>query len=94
MEQGILGLAAFPKPTLMGAISTLVALPAGIAGAIGVAAGPPRSRQGVVETVVALPLVLPATAIGYLLLALLARDGGSAPAPASISTSCSRGAPR
>jgi len=36
--------------------------------------------KGVVETLVALPLVLPPTAIGYLLLSLFARDGWLGPA--------------
>lgn len=47
---------------------------------LGIALGHVLARRrfpgkGLVETVVALPLVLPPTAIGYLLLALLARDG-------------------
>ena len=67
MEQGILGLAAFT--TLMGVISTLLALPAGIAAAWLLAR---RSFAGkpVVETLLSLPLVLPPVATGFLLLQL------------------------
>jgi molybdate transport system permease protein len=67
VEQGILGLAAFT--TLMGVISTLVALPAGIAAAWLLAR---RSFSGkpVVETLLSLPLVLPPVATGFLLLQL------------------------
>ena len=67
MEQGILGLAAFT--TLMGVISTLLALPAGIAAAWLLAR---RSFSGkpVVETLLSLPLVLPPVATGFLLLQL------------------------
>ena len=67
MEQGILGIAAFT--TLMGVISTLVALPAGIAAAWLLAR---RSFPGkpVVETLLSLPLVLPPVATGFLLLQL------------------------
>lgn len=54
--------------------ATLLVAPAGILVGHALAR---RSFPGksVVETVVALPLVLPPTAIGYLLLALFARDG-------------------
>ena len=67
MEQGILGLAAFT--TLMGVISTLLALPAGIAAAWLLAR---RSFSGkpLVETLLSLPLVLPPVATGFLLLQL------------------------
>lgn len=67
MEQGILGIAAFT--TLMGVISTIVALPAGIAAAWLLAR---RSFPGkpVVETLLSLPLVLPPVATGFLLLQL------------------------
>ena len=67
MDQGILDLAAFT--TLMGVISTLVALPAGIAAAWLLAR---RSFAGkpVVETLLSLPLVLPPVATGFLLLQL------------------------
>jgi molybdate transport system permease protein len=67
VEQGILGLAAFT--TLMGVISTLVALPVGIAAAWLLAR---RSFSGkpVVETLLSLPLVLPPVATGFLLLQL------------------------
>jgi len=67
VEQGILGLAAFT--TLMGVISTLLALPAGIAAAWLLAR---RSFSGkpVVETLLSLPLVLPPVATGFLLLQL------------------------
>jgi len=55
-------------------VATLLGAPVGIL--IGHALAR-RSFRGksLVETLVALPLVLPPTAIGYLLLALLARDG-------------------
>ncbi|HTF87060.1 MAG TPA: molybdate ABC transporter permease subunit [Planctomycetota bacterium] len=55
----------------------LVALPA-----IGTGFALARAQffgKSVVETIVALPLVLPPTAIGYLLLALFARDGWLGP---------------
>ena len=67
MEQGILGLAAFTA--LMGVISTVAALPAGIAAAWLLAR---RSFPGkpVVETLLSLPLVLPPVATGFLLLQL------------------------
>ncbi len=54
--------------------ATICVAPVGVA--IGFALA--RTRffgKSLVETIVALPLVLPPTAIGYLLLALLARDG-------------------
>jgi molybdate transport system permease protein len=55
----------------------LVALPAiGLGFALARASFPGKSA---VETFVALPLVLPPTAIGYLLLALFARDGWLGP---------------
>jgi molybdate transport system permease protein len=68
MEQGVLSIAAFT--TLMGVVSTLLALPAGIAAAWVLAR---RSFPGkpVLETVLALPLVLPPVATGFLLLQLL-----------------------
>lgn len=54
--------------------ATCLAAPAGIA--LGYVLARRRFRgKSLVETVVALPLVLPPTAIGYLLLVLLARDG-------------------
>jgi molybdate transport system permease protein len=55
-------------------LAGLLAAPAGIALGYGLAR---RSFPGksLVETCVALPIVLPPTAIGYLLLMLLARDG-------------------
>jgi molybdate transport system permease protein len=67
VEQSILGLAAFT--TLMGALSTLLALPAGIAAAWLLAR---RAFPGkpVVETLLSLPLVLPPVATGFLLLQL------------------------
>jgi molybdate transport system permease protein len=67
VEQGILALAGFTA--LMGVISTLVALPAGIAAAWLLAR---RSFSGkpVVETLLSLPLVLPPVATGFLLLQL------------------------
>ena len=56
----------------MAALSTLVILPFGVAAAFGLARyrGP---GKGVMETVLSLPLVLPPTAVGLLLLELLAR---------------------
>jgi len=67
VEQSILGIAAFT--TLMGVLSTLAALPAGIAAAWLLAR---RSFPGkpVVETLLSLPLVLPPVATGFLLLQL------------------------
>lgn len=71
MEQSTLGLAAFT--TLMGVISTLLALPAGIAAAWWLAR---RSFPGkvLVETLLTLPLVLPPVATGFLLLQLFGRS--------------------
>jgi len=65
VEQSILSIAAFT--TLMGVLSTLAALPAGIAAAWLLAR---RSFPGkpVVETLLSLPLVLPPVATGFLLL--------------------------
>ncbi len=56
----------------MAALSTLVILPFGVAAAFGLARyrGP---GKGALETVLSLPLVLPPTAVGLLLLELLAR---------------------
>lgn len=67
MEQSILSIAAFT--TLMGVLSTLAALPAGIAAAWLLAR---RAFPGkpVVETLLSLPLVLPPVATGFLLLQL------------------------
>jgi molybdate transport system permease protein len=67
VEQGIVSIAAFT--TLMGVLSTLVALPPGIAAAWLLAR---RSFPGkpVVETLLSLPLVLPPVATGFLLLQL------------------------
>lgn len=56
------------------AAATALAAPLGIALGHALARRSFRGKS-VVETLVALPLVLPPTAIGYLLLALLARDG-------------------
>ena len=58
----------------MATLSTLVILPPGIAAALALARfrGP---GKGLVETLLALPLVLPPTAVGLLLLELLARRG-------------------
>jgi molybdate transport system permease protein len=55
-------------------LSTLVILPPGVAAALTLARfrGP---GKGVLETLLALPLVLPPTAVGLLLLELLARRG-------------------
>jgi len=67
VEQSILSIAAFT--TLMGVLSTLAALPAGIAAAWLLAR---RAFPGkpVVETLLSLPLVLPPVATGFLLLQL------------------------
>jgi molybdate transport system permease protein len=54
--------------------AALLAVPLGIGLGYALARAEFRGKS-VVETLVALPLVLPPTAIGYLLLALLARDG-------------------
>ncbi len=54
--------------------ATIVILPPGIA--VGLLLARKRFRgKSVVETIAALPLVLPPTAVGYLLLMLLARNG-------------------
>jgi molybdate transport system permease protein len=71
MEQGILSIAVFTA--LMGVLSTLVALPAGI-GAAWVLARRSFPGKPVVETLLALPLVLPPVATGFLLLQLLGLD--------------------
>jgi len=65
VEQSTLGIAAFTA--LMGVLSTLVALPLGIAAAWVLAR---RSFPGkpLLETLLALPLVLPPVATGFLLL--------------------------
>ncbi len=55
-------------------VTTLVILPFGVLGGLLLA----RRRftgHSIVETLLALPLVLPPTAVGYLMLRLLARDG-------------------
>jgi molybdate transport system permease protein len=67
VEQGILSLAAFT--TLMGVLSTLIALPIGVAAAW-LLARRMFPGKAVVETLLALPLVLPPVAIGFLLLQL------------------------
>ena len=74
MEQSILSIAAFT--TLMGVLSTLAALPVGIAAAWLLAR---RSFRGkpVVETLLSLPLVLPPVAIGFLLLQLFGLNGAA-----------------
>lgn len=71
MDQSTLGLAAFT--TLMGVISTLVALPFGIVAAWALAR---RAFPGkvLVETLLTLPLVLPPVATGFLLLQLFGRN--------------------
>ncbi|MDH4065534.1 MAG: molybdate ABC transporter permease subunit [Acidobacteriota bacterium] len=67
MEQSTLGVAVFTA--LMGVISTLIALPLGIAAAWVLAR---RTFPGkpVLETLLSLPLVLPPVATGFLLLQL------------------------
>ena len=71
MEQSALALAAFT--TLMGVVSTLVALPIGIAASWLLAR---RAFPGkvVMETVLTLPLVLPPVATGFLLLQVFGRN--------------------
>jgi molybdate transport system permease protein len=72
VEQSTLGIAAFT--TLMGVLSTLVALPAGIAAAWLLAR---RTFPGKVllETLLTLPLVLPPVATGFLLLQVFGLTG-------------------
>jgi molybdate transport system permease protein len=71
VDQSTLGLAAFTA--LMGIVSTLLALPAGIAAAWLLAR---RTFPGkvLVETLLTLPLVLPPVATGFLLLQLFGRN--------------------
>jgi molybdate transport system permease protein len=54
--------------------ATLIITPLGTLGGLALARGRFRGRS-VVETLLSLPLVLPPTAVGFLLLRLLARDG-------------------
>jgi molybdate transport system permease protein len=72
VDQGALSIAAFT--TLMGVLSTMVALPLGVATAW-VLARRTFVGKAVIETVVTLPLVLPPVAIGFLLLQLFDRAG-------------------
>ncbi len=71
MEQSVAGIAVFTA--VMGALSTLLVLPAGIAAAWLLAR---RSFPGkpFVETLLTLPLVLPPVATGFLLLRLFGRN--------------------
>lgn len=71
MEQDPFGIAAFTA--LMGVVSTLAALPFGVAAAWLLAR---RTFPGksIVETLLSLPLVLPPVATGFLLLQLLGRN--------------------
>ncbi|RKH05631.1 molybdate ABC transporter permease subunit [Corallococcus sp. CA047B] len=71
MEEGLTGLVLFT--VAVAALSTALILVPGVAAAYALARwkGPGR---GVMETVLALPLVLPPTAVGLVLLELLARD--------------------
>src|SRR5262245_20823383 len=55
-------------------VTTLIVLPLGALGGLLLARRPFKGRS-IVETLLALPLVLPPTAVGYLLLQLLARNG-------------------
>lgn len=67
-------LAALELSIRVAAIATLVILPPGVA--LGwLLARRELPGKALVETLTALPLVLPPTAVGYLLLRLLARDG-------------------
>jgi molybdate transport system permease protein len=71
VEQGTLGIAAFTA--LMGVVSTLLALPAGVAAAW-LLARRDFTGKPAVETLLTLPLVLPPVATGFLLLHLLGRN--------------------
>lgn len=67
-------LAALELSIRVAAVATLVILPPGVA--LGwLLARRELPGKALVETLTALPLVLPPTAVGYLLLRLLARDG-------------------
>lgn len=67
-------LAALGLSIRVAAVATLVILPPGVA--LGwLLARRELPGKALVETLTALPLVLPPTAVGYLLLRLLARDG-------------------
>jgi molybdate transport system permease protein len=70
--EGTAGLVFFT--VTVAAVATLLILPPGVAAAYALARweGP---GKGVVETVLALPMVLPPTAVGLVLLELLARNG-------------------
>jgi molybdate transport system permease protein len=72
VEQSTLGIAAFT--TLMGVLSTLVALPVGIAAAW-LLARRTFPAKVLLETVLTLPLVLPPVATGFLLLQLFGLTG-------------------
>ncbi|MBJ6763379.1 molybdate ABC transporter permease subunit [Myxococcaceae bacterium JPH2] len=71
MTEGLPGLVLFTLT--VAALATVLILPPGVAAAYALARwrGP---GKGVVETVLALPLVLPPTAVGLVLLEVLARD--------------------
>lgn len=71
MDQSTFGLAAFT--TLMGVISTLLALPFGVAAAWTLARRDFPAKV-LVETLLTLPLVLPPVATGFLLLQLFGRN--------------------
>ncbi|MCP3139487.1 molybdate ABC transporter permease subunit [Pyxidicoccus xibeiensis] len=70
--EGTAGLVLFT--VAVAAVATLLILPPGVAAAYALARwdGP---GKGVVETLLALPMVLPPTAVGLVLLELLARNG-------------------
>jgi molybdate transport system permease protein len=70
VEQDTLGIAAFTA--LMGVLSTLVAMPVGVAAAW-LLARRVFPGKAVVETLLTLPLVLPPVATGFLLLQLFGR---------------------
>jgi molybdate transport system permease protein len=72
VEQSTLGIAAFT--TLMGVLSTLVALPIGTAAAW-LLARRTFPAKTLLETVLALPLVLPPVATGFVLLQIFGRTG-------------------
>jgi molybdate transport system permease protein len=71
MEQSALSIAAFTA--LMGVLSTMIALPAGIAAAWLLARRAFRGKA-VLETLFSLPLVLPPVATGFLLLQALGHN--------------------
>lgn len=72
MEEGTAGLVLFSVGVAV--VATLLILGPGVAAAYALARWEGRGK-GLVETVLALPMVLPPTAVGLVLLELLARNG-------------------